>query len=153
MYITLGVNLQPRICCAEHTTRLLLFLFLLLKDTEPSPDRRMINLLTFDNQFPPLTTTFQLKPFVQLPRRVTTGIAFSRQNDAGSRASSQYWENLVLVVVPVLVAEGLCCSKQRQPRKSYPTFSLPTQLCCAMSLRFQNKCQAQGKRRTFHELS
>ena len=34
---------------------------------------------------------------------MTTAITFSRQNDAGSRVSNtQYWENLVLVVVLVL---------------------------------------------------
>ena len=32
--------------------------------------------------------------------RVTTATVFSRQNDAGSRVSNtQYWENLLLVVV------------------------------------------------------
>ena len=34
---------------------------------------------------------------------MTTAIAFSRQNDAGSRTNTaNYWENLVLVVVLVL---------------------------------------------------
>ena len=33
---------------------------------------------------------------------------FSRQNDAGSRASNtQYWENLILVVKPVSESKGL----------------------------------------------
>ena len=37
-----------------------------------------------------------------------TAITFSRQNDAGSRMSStQYWENLVLLVVLVLESKGL----------------------------------------------
>ena len=40
--------------------------------------------------------------------RVTTAVAFSRQNDAGSRVSNtQYWENLVLVVVLVLESKAL----------------------------------------------
>ena len=40
--------------------------------------------------------------------RVTTAITFSRQNDAGSHASTTYyWENLVLVVVLVLESKGL----------------------------------------------
>ena len=40
--------------------------------------------------------------------RVTTATTFSRQNDAGSRLSNtQYWENLVLVVVLVLESKAL----------------------------------------------
>ena len=39
---------------------------------------------------------------------MTTAITFSRQNDVGSHArTSQYWENLVLVVVLVLESKGL----------------------------------------------
>ena len=39
---------------------------------------------------------------------MTTATTFSRQNDAGSRASTtQYWENLVLVVVLVLESKAL----------------------------------------------
>ena len=39
------------------------------------------------------------------PSRMTTAITFSRQNEACSRVSkTQYWENLVLVVV--LVSES-----------------------------------------------
>ena len=39
---------------------------------------------------------------------MTTAITFSRQNDAGSRVSNtQYWENLVLLVVLVLESKGL----------------------------------------------
>ena len=38
---------------------------------------------------------------------MTKAIIFFRQNDAGSRASNTYyWENLVLVVVPVLDSKG-----------------------------------------------
>ena len=41
---------------------------------------------------------------------MTTAIMFSRQNDAGSRASNtQYWENLVLVVVLVSESNSLEC--------------------------------------------
>ena len=40
--------------------------------------------------------------------RMTTAITFSRQNDAGSRKSNtQYWKNLVLVVVLVLESKDL----------------------------------------------
>jgi len=40
--------------------------------------------------------------------RMTTTVTFSRQNDAGSRASTtQYWENLVLVVVLVSESKAL----------------------------------------------
>ena len=39
---------------------------------------------------------------------ITKAITFSRQNDAGSRArTTQYWENLALVVVLVLESKGL----------------------------------------------
>ena len=39
---------------------------------------------------------------------MTTAITFSRQNDTCSRPSNtQYWENLVLVVVLVLESKGL----------------------------------------------
>ena len=40
--------------------------------------------------------------------RVTTATTFSRQNDAGSHASTTYyWENLVLVVALILESKGL----------------------------------------------
>ena len=40
--------------------------------------------------------------------RMTTATTFSRQNDAGSRASTtQYWENLVLVVVLVAKSKAV----------------------------------------------
>ena len=40
--------------------------------------------------------------------RMTTAVTFSRQNDAGSRASSTYhWENLLLVVDLVSESKGL----------------------------------------------
>ena len=39
---------------------------------------------------------------------MTTATTFSRQNDAGSHASTtQYWENLVLEVVLVLESKAL----------------------------------------------
>ena len=41
---------------------------------------------------------------------MTTAITFSRQNEAGSRVSNtQYWENLVLVVVLVSESKVLLC--------------------------------------------
>ena len=48
---------------------------------------------------------------------------FSRQNDAGSRASNtQYWENLVLVdMVDVLVSE---CKGARSIRPTFPEISV-----------------------------
>ena len=52
----------------------------------------MIKLLVFDNLFSSLRH-FRLNP--------------SEKNDAGSRArTTLYWENLVLVVVPVLKSQG-----------------------------------------------
>ena len=93
---------------------------------KPSPDGKMIKPLTFDNLFTPMdvtshfstmlepimsasfpsslsiihfhaTTTFALKLGVDLRRPY-----YVFQNDAGSRLSNtQYWENLVLVVVLV----------------------------------------------------
>ena len=44
----------------------------LLKEGKPSPDRKMIKRLTFDNLFPPKTRS-----------KITTAITFSRQNDVG----------------------------------------------------------------------
>ena len=39
---------------------------------------------------------------------MTTAITFSRQNDAGSRViNTQYWENLVLVVVLISESKAL----------------------------------------------
>ena len=43
-----------------------------------------------------------------LRSRMTTAITFSRQNDVGSRAcTTQYWENIVLVVVLVSESKAL----------------------------------------------
>ena len=43
--------------------------------------------------------------------RVTTATTFSRQNDTGSRATTTYYgENLVLVVVLVLESKALYCN-------------------------------------------
>ena len=58
----------------------------LLKEVKPSSDRKMTKLLTFDSLVSATTTScFRLRS------RMTSVIAFSRQNDAGSRA-----HNLVL---------------------------------------------------------
>ena len=41
-----------------------------------------------------------------------TATTFSRQNDAGSRVSTtQYWKNLVLVVILVSESKGLYAKK------------------------------------------
>ena len=47
-----------------------------MKEVKPSPDCKMIKLLTFDDLFPSL--------------RMVTGITFSRQNDTGSRMRTTY---------------------------------------------------------------
>ena len=58
----------------------------LLKEVKPSPDRKIIKLITFYSLVSATTTScFRLRS------RMTSVIAFSRQNDAGSRA-----HNLVL---------------------------------------------------------
>ena len=49
---------------------------------------------------------------------MTTAITFSRQNDAGSRASTtNCWENLVLVVFLVLEIKGLYWLERRAPSR------------------------------------
>ena len=85
---------------------------------------------------------------------MTTAITFSRQNDAGSRASNtQYWENLFLVVVLIsefqgdvtqddsqrwfLVQHGVavleqCCNPSKQCRNNIAT------LCCAKNRRYES---------------
>ena len=73
----------------------------ILKEVKLSPNDKMIKLHTFDNLFPPPTNDIRAKT----RSRMTTAIMFSRQNDAGSRASNtQYWENFLLVVVLVSVS-------------------------------------------------
>ena len=52
----------------------------LVKKATPSPDRKVIKLLTFDNLFPPLRHSAKTRG------RVKTATTFSRQNEAGSRA-------------------------------------------------------------------
>ena len=52
---------------------------ILLKEVIPSPDRKMIKLLTFEN-------FFRHKDIAKTRSRMTLTIAFSCQNDAGSRA-------------------------------------------------------------------
>ena len=73
-----------------------------MKEVTPSPDGKVIKLLTFDNLFPPLDILAKTRS------RVTTATTFSRQNGAGSRVSNtQYWENLVLVAVLVSESKAL----------------------------------------------
>ena len=56
-----------------------------------------------------ITVSQQYDILAKTPSRMMTAITFSRQNDAGSRVNStQYWENLELVVV--LVSEGKALS-------------------------------------------
>ena len=80
----------------------------ILKEVKPSPNSKMIKLLTFDNLFPPLRHN----------RQNSTAITFSRRNDAGyswAVLSTQYWENLVLVVFLVSESKPLqwqCWTKQ-----------------------------------------
>ena len=75
----------------------------LVKEVTPSPDRKTIKLLTFDNLFPP-----HFDILAKTRSRVATATSFSRQNDAGSRTSTIYhWEKLVLAVVLVLESKGL----------------------------------------------
>ena len=57
-----------------------------------------------------LTCSRHYDIFTKTRSRMTTATAFSRQNDAGSRVNNtQYWENLVLVVVLVLESKALKC--------------------------------------------
>ena len=53
-------------------------------EVKPSADHKMIKLLTFDNLFPPL----QHSVLTQTHNGMKMAIAFSQQNDAGSRASN-----------------------------------------------------------------
>ena len=61
-----------------------LALLSLLMEVKPSADHKMIKLLTFDNLFPPL----QHSVLTQTHNGMKMAIAFSQQNDAGSRASN-----------------------------------------------------------------
>ena len=74
-----------------------------LKDVKPSPDIKMINFFL-------LISCFRQYDILAKTRSgMTKAIIFFRLNDAGSRASNTYyWENLVLVVVPVLDSKGFC---------------------------------------------
>ena len=68
-----------------------LVLLSLLQEVKPSPYRKMIKLLTFDNLFPPLRhllINLFLLILAHTSSKTTTAITFSRQNDAGSRASA-----------------------------------------------------------------
>ena len=75
----------------------------ILNEGKPSPNSRMIKLLTIDNLFP---RHFDI--LAKTRGRMTTAITFSRQNDAGSRViDTQCWENLVLEVVLVSESKAL----------------------------------------------
>ena len=68
---------------------------LILKKVKPSPNSKMIKRHTSDNLFPPLRHSC-----AKTLSRMTTAITFLRQKHADSRVSNtQYWENLVFVVV------------------------------------------------------
>ena len=68
-----------------------------MKEVKPSPDYKMIQLLKLDKLF-----------FAKTRSRMRTTIAFSRQNDAGSRVrTTSYGENFDLAVVFVLESKGL----------------------------------------------
>ena len=67
--------------------------YLYWRRVKPYPIRKMMNLLTFDNLFPPLAKT---------RGRATTATTFSRQNDTDSRSRALFSvRNLVLIVVLV----------------------------------------------------
>ena len=55
----------------------------ILKEVKPSPDNKLIRLLTFDNLFPPLYDML-----AKTRSGSTTAISFSLQNKAGSRVST-----------------------------------------------------------------
>ena len=75
-----------------------------LKEVKTSLDCKMRKHLTLDKLYPHYDILAKTRS------RMTTATTFSRQNDAGSRASTTYyWENLVLVVVLVLESKGLYC--------------------------------------------
>ena len=82
----------------------------ILKEVKPSPDSRMIKLLTL------ITFSRHYDILAKTRGRMTMAITswrFSRQIDAGSRVSNtQYWENLVLVVVLVSESKALYCGNK-----------------------------------------
>ena len=68
----------------------------MLKEVKPSPDSKIENFLHL------ITCCRYYDILAKTRSRTTTAITFSRQNDAGSRMSNtQYWENLLFVVVIV----------------------------------------------------
>ena len=74
----------------------------ILKKVKPSPNSKMIKRHTSDNLFPPLRHS------CAKTSRMTTAITFLRQKHADSRVSNtQYWENLVFVVVLVSESKAL----------------------------------------------
>ena len=72
----------PRKASFHHFSLEKLALLPLVKEVAPSPDCKMIKLLTFDNSF----RNFDI--LAKTRSRVTTATTFSRQNDAGSGAST-----------------------------------------------------------------
>ena len=75
----------------------------ILKKVKPSPNSKMIKRHTSDNLFPPLRHSC-----AKTLSRMTTAITFLRQKHADSRVSNtQYWENLVFVVVLVSESKAL----------------------------------------------
>ena len=69
----------------------------LLKEVKPSPDRKMIKLLTFGKIFPPL-----LHSRYKSRCRMTMAIMFSRQNDAGSCEWINHINHLYLHRIPFI---------------------------------------------------
>ena len=67
----------------------------------PSPYRKMINLL--------ITCFRQYDILAKTHSRMTTAITFSRENAGSCASNTQYWRNLVLVVVLVLESKALYC--------------------------------------------
>ena len=75
-----------------------------LQEVKTSLDCKMRKLLTLDKLYPHYDILAKTRS------GMTTATTFSRPSDAGSRASTIYhWENLVLVVVLVLESKGLYC--------------------------------------------
>ena len=89
----------PRKASFYHFLPEKLALLTLVEEATPSPDRKMIKLPTFDKLFPNLVSREKrsgdevacFRDFdilAKIRSRVTTAITFSRQNDAGSHAST-----------------------------------------------------------------
>ena len=78
-------NIDSRKASFYHFPPEKLALLPLVKEVTPSPDRKMIKLLTFDNLF----SHFDI--LAKTRSRMTAATTFSLQSDAGSRASSTYY--------------------------------------------------------------